>query len=125
MWEACADRGRPERGHLHWSKSLSGLKLSNENRPLLLEEQGRLQAIMEGSHVNQICSIKTPSLQSQIHADSTGTARLRCGSRWKEMHSQEVLLPATHLLHPLDGDCFSTTELLKQTVWNAPHPLQV
>lgn len=24
------------------------------------------------------------------------------------MHSHEVLLPATHLLHPLDGDCFST-----------------
>lgn len=114
-WEVCADRGRPKRGHLHWSKSLPGLKLLNENRPLLLEEQTRT-ASYQGFHVNQSCSVKTPSLHSQIHADSTGTARLRCGSRWKEMHSHEVLLPATHLLHPLDGDCFSTTELLEQTV---------
>lgn len=39
MWEARADRGRPKRGHLRWSKSLPGLKLLNENSPLLLEEQ--------------------------------------------------------------------------------------
>lgn len=73
-------------------------------------------ASCQGSHVNQSCSVKTPSLHSQIHADSTGTARLRCRSRWKEMHSHEVLLPARHL-YALDGDCFSTTELLKPTVW--------
>lgn len=76
-----------------------------------------ITASYQGTHVNQSCSVETPSLHSQIHADSTGTARLRCGSRWKEMHSHEVLLPATHLLHPLDGDCFSTTELLEQAVW--------
>lgn len=70
----------------------------------------------QGSHVNQSCSTQFAVTDIQFAVtDSCWQHRDSKIKVWEQVERDAFTLGATastHLLHPLDGDCFFTTELL-------------